>query len=75
MQLKLSSHFLTSFIVTDRGHGGAVVTYSPPTTEVGGSNPEPYVGKMVVSYSWMAAHKTTRGDMTYTVLKAMLNLK
>ena len=32
------------------GHGGAVVKHSPTTYEVGDSNPEPYVGKMVVSY-------------------------
>ena len=30
------------------GHGGAVVTYSPLTSEVSGSNPRPYVGKLVV---------------------------
>ena len=28
---------------------GAVVTHLPPTSEVDGSYPEPYVGKMVVS--------------------------
>ena len=32
------------------GHGGAVVTHSPPTTEVGGSNPGPCAGKFVVAY-------------------------
>ena len=32
------------------GHRGVVVIYSPPTSEVGGSYSEPYVGKMVVSY-------------------------
>ena len=26
-----------------RGQGGAVVTHLPPTSEIGGSNPEPYV--------------------------------
>ena len=26
-------------IVTSRGHGGAAVTHSPPSSEVGGSNP------------------------------------
>ena len=31
-------------------HGGVVVTHSPPTSEVGGSNPKPYVGKMVIAY-------------------------
>ena len=30
------------------GSGGAVVTHSPPTSEDGGSNPGPYVGKLVV---------------------------
>ena len=30
------------------GHGGAVVTNLPPTSEVSGSNPEPYVGKMAL---------------------------
>ena len=62
---------------------------SPATSEVGGSNPEAYVGgKMVVSYRWLtvqnldqlyvlvsSAYKTTRFDMTYTVLKATLNPK
>ena len=28
------------------GHGGPVVTHSPPTSEVCGSNPVPYVGKV-----------------------------
>ena len=31
-------------------HSGVVVIYSPPTSEVGGSNPSPYVGKLVVAY-------------------------
>ena len=31
------------------GHSSAVVTHSPPTSKVGGSNPGPYVGKLVVS--------------------------
>ena len=36
---------------TERGHSGAVVTHSPPTSEVGGSNTGPYVGKLIVAYS------------------------
>ena len=40
------------------GHSGAVVTHSPPTSEAGGSNPKPYVGKMVVSYKWLAVYST-----------------
>ena len=39
-------------------HGGALVTHSPPTSEIGGSNPEPSVGKMVVSYLWSAVYST-----------------
>ena len=33
-----------------RGYGGAVVTHSPPTSEVGGSNLGRYGGKLVVAY-------------------------
>ena len=33
-----------------RGHGGAVVTHSPPTSKAGSSNPGLYVGKLVVAY-------------------------
>ena len=40
------------------GHSGTVVTHSPPISEVGGSNAEPYVGKMVVSYRWWAVYST-----------------
>ena len=32
------------------GHSGTVVTYLPPTSEVCGSNPGPYVGKLVLAY-------------------------
>ena len=71
-----------------QGHSGTMVTHLPPISEDGGSNHEPYVGRMVVSYRWSAvyseeprltyvltssAHKTTHRDMTYTVLKVMLN--
>ena len=28
------------------GHDGTVVKHSPPTSEVGGSNPGPYVGNL-----------------------------
>ena len=41
-----------------RGQGGAVVTHLSPTSEVGGSNPGPYVGKLVVSYRWLAVTLT-----------------
>ena len=39
-----------------RGYGGAVVTHSPPTSEVCCSNLEPYVGKMVVPCRWPAVY-------------------
>ena len=63
-----------------RATGGPVVTHSPPTSEVSGSNPGPYVGKtdgrqfsvqnldqLYVLVS--SAHKTTRRDLTCTVFK------
>ena len=40
------------------GHGGAVVTHSPPTSEVCSSNPRPYVGKLVVAYRMSAIYST-----------------
>ena len=40
------------------GHGGALVTHSPPTSEVGGSNTEPYVGKLIVAYQWLVVYST-----------------
>ena len=39
------------FLFVDRGFGNtvtSVLTHSPVTSEVGGSNPGPYVGKLVV---------------------------
>ena len=62
-----------------RGHGGAVVTHSPPTSEAGGSNPGPYVKSclpMVGSLHQLyllvsSAHRTTHCDMTYTVFKVI----
>ena len=45
--------FRTNILKYSRSHDGTLVTRSPPTFEVGGSNPEPYVGKMVVSYRWL----------------------
>ena len=40
------------------GHVGAVVTHSLPTSEVGGSNPVPYVEKLAVAYQWSAVYST-----------------
>ena len=46
------------FNVNCKGHGGAVVAHMSPTSEVDGSNPGPYVGKMVVSYRRSAVYGT-----------------
>ena len=62
-----------------------MVTHSPPTSEVGGSNL--LCGKVGIAYRWLAvssiqnldqlyvlvssAHKTTPRDMTCTALKVM----
>ena len=65
------------------GHGGRVVTLSPPTSEVGVRFLAwPQVGKLVVACRWFtvqnpselyvlvsSALPTTRRDMTCTVLK------
>ena len=68
-----------------RGHGGRVVTLSPPTSEAGVRFPAwPQVGKLVVACRRQftvqnpdelyilvsSALPTTRRDMTCTVLKA-----
>ena len=74
------------FIRLMGGHGGRVVTLSPPTSEAGVRFPaRPQVGKLVVACRWLAvystepdqlyvlvssARPTTRHDMTCTVLKA-----
>ena len=62
-------------------HGGTVVTYLPPTSEVGISNRRPYVGKLVVAYLWLPVYSTENDqlnvlisstpklDMNCTVLK------
>ena len=42
-----------------RGHGGRVVTLSPPTSEAGVRSPaRPQVGKLVVAWSWSAVYST-----------------
>ena len=60
-----------------RGHGGRVVTLSPPTSEAGVQFPaQPQVGKFTVQnpdelYVLVSsAFPTTRHDMTCTALKA-----
>ena len=73
----VSSVFSWCAIWTERSHSGAVVTHSPPTSEVCGLNPELYVRKMVVftdgqqfTVQSLDQLKTTHHDMTYTMLKA-----
>ena len=80
--------FKTCFIVDQycvyvRGHGGRVVTLSPPTSEAGVRFPaRPQVGKLVVACGQFTVQNpdklhvlvssslpTTRRDMTSTVLK------
>ena len=51
-QSRLISHILGLI------SGDTVVTHSPPTSEVSGSNPKPYVGKAVASYRWSAVNST-----------------
>ena len=46
------------YIWDKRGYGCAVVTHSPPTSEVGGSNHGLYVGSLVVAYHWSAVYST-----------------
>ena len=42
-----------------RGHGGRVVTLSPPTSEAGVRFPaQPQVGKLVVVCRWSAVYST-----------------
>ena len=43
---------------TAKGLSVAVVTHSPLTSEVGGSNPRPYGGKLVVAYRWSSVYST-----------------
>ena len=40
------------------GQSDTVVTQSPPTSEVGGSNPGPYAGNLIVAYEWLAVYRT-----------------
>ena len=41
-----------------QGQVGAVVTYLTSTSAVGGPNPRPYVGKLVITYRWLAVYST-----------------
>ena len=41
-----------------KGHDGAVVTHSPPTSEDGGSNAGPYVVELIVAYGCSTVYST-----------------
>ena len=50
---------LSVFLLSLRGHGGRVVTLSPPTSEAGVRFPAwPQVGKLVVACRWSAVYST-----------------
>ena len=52
-------HLIANDKVAERGHGGRVVTPSPPTSEAGVRSPSrPYVGKLVVACRWSAVYST-----------------
>ena len=47
------------YICVERGHGGRVVTLSPPTSEAGVRFPaRPEVGKLVVACRWSVVYST-----------------
>ena len=51
--------FEKAFDSVQRGHGGRVVTLSPPTSEAGVRSPSwPQVGKLVVACRWLAVYST-----------------
>ena len=44
--------------VISKDHGDTVVKHLASTSEVGGSHPGPYVGKLVIAYEWSAVYST-----------------
>ena len=75
------------YIVLSNGHGGAVVTHLPSTTEVSWSNPERWESWLLLTTDGRqftlqnlgllyvlvsSADKNPHRDMTYTVLKVTL---
>ena len=54
----LLSQVTSVLMIGFRDHVGAEATHWPPTSEVGGSNPELYVGKVIVSYQWSPVYST-----------------
>ena len=50
---------MDTILAKKRGHGGRVVTLSPPTSETGVRFPSrPQVGKLVVACRWSAVYST-----------------
>ena len=49
-------------------HGDTVVTHLPPTSEVGSSNPRPYVGKLVVARTNGRQFTVQNLDQLYVVV-------
>ena len=55
----INGQYVTVFDILKRGHGGRVVTLSPPTSEAGVWFPvRPQVGKLVVACCWLAVYST-----------------
>ena len=63
---KTDVHINTNFVYMNTlymhqhrlGHGSPVVTHLSSTSGVGGSNPGPYVGKLLVVYCWSEVYST-----------------
>ena len=50
---------MRAHVVIHRGHGGRIVTLSPPNSEAGVPFPaRPQVGKLVVACHWSAVYST-----------------
>ena len=56
---KMYQLYLCNNMLKGGGHGGRVVTLSPPTSEAGVQVPvRPQVGKLVVACRWSAVYST-----------------
>ena len=60
-------------LYTAGGHGGRVVTLSPPTSEAGVRFlARPQVGKLVVACCWSAVYSTKNPDELYILVSSAL---
>ena len=60
-------------LTLQRGHGGRVVTLSPPTSEAGVQFPAwPQVGKLVVACRWSAVYTVQNPDKLYVLVSSAL---